>query len=111
MHIGHAVKDTVSPVTADKDKDGDVAVDVPAVDKTEAAVAAPPRVGKRIAKDKIRKELQREPVPFRLIPKVRQHGLGRRARAERPVRAKGGKPAKGAKVRCLFCCLRKRLTL
>ena len=106
LHNGHAVKDTVAPVTADKDKDGDVAVDVPAVDKTEAAVAAPPRVGKRIAEDKIRKELQREPVPFRLIPKVRQQGLGRRARAERPVRAKGGKPVKGAKVRCLFCCLR-----
>ena len=110
MHNGHAVKDTVAPVTADKDKDGDMAGDVPAVDKTEAAVAAPPRVGKRIAEDKIRKELQ-EPVPFRLIPKVRQQGLGRRARAERLVRAKGGKPVKGAKVRCLFCCLQKRLTL
>ena len=106
LHVGHAIKDAVAPVTTDKDKDGDMAGDKPAVEMTDAAVAAPPRVGKRSAEDKIRKELQREPVPFRLIPKVRQHGLGRRARAERPVRAKGGKPVKGAKVRCLICCLR-----
>ena len=106
MHVGHAIKDAVASVTTDKDKDGDMAGDKPAVDKTDAAVAAPPRVGKRSAEDNIRNELQREPVPFRLIPKVRQHGLGRRARKKKPVRAKGGKPAKDTKVQCLFCCLR-----
>ena len=109
LHVGHAIKDAVAPVTTDKDKDGDMAGDKPAVDMTDAAVAAPPRVGKRSAEDKIRRELQREPTPVRLVPKVRQQGLGahaRRARAERPVRAKGGKPVKGAKVRCLICCLR-----
>ena len=106
VHIRQAVKDAVAPVTADKDKDGDAAGDVPDVDRTDAAVAAPPRGGKRIADDMIDKELQRSNPPFRLIPKVQQKGLGRRARPERPVRAKGAKPVKDAKVRCLFSCLR-----
>ena len=46
----------------------------------------------------------RAPLPLPLSPFL--HPLGRRARAEKPVRAKGGKPVKGAKVRCLICCLR-----
>ena len=53
------------------------------------------------AVDKIQTKLQREPVPWRLVPKVRQQGLGRRARPEGPVRVKVVKPGKGAKVRCI----------
>ena len=101
------VRRAVSPVIADRDKDGDPAVDVSVVDKLGSAGSATPDVvtgpaaEPSAAVDMIQKRLQREPVPWRLVPKVRQQSLGRRTRPERPVRDKGVKPGKGAKVRCI----------